>query len=39
MFGETSPALDDPKPPFGEGNKTPVGEEFDPGFRTPFGRR
>jgi hypothetical protein len=39
VFGETSPALDDPKPPFGEGNKGPVGEEFDPGFRTPFGRR
>ena len=39
VFGETSPALDDPKPPFGEGNKGPVGEEFDPGFRAPFGRR
>lgn len=39
VFGETSPFLDDPKPPFGEGNKGPVGEEFDPGFRTPFGRR
>jgi hypothetical protein len=39
ILGETNPALDDPKPPFGEGNKAPVGEEFDPGFRTPFGRR
>jgi hypothetical protein len=39
VFGESSPTFDDPRPPFGAGNTGPVGEDVDPGFRTPFGRR